>query len=121
MQNQTRAFRKYRGDDGRVMKWLKQTVQILYALSTSTALGEGIGLPFPPAKAILAGLGIFLAVCTGSVHNCFYICDPQVIMDVSASSDAVLDLFELSENFLRCLDIYTKSPPTTTLVVFTML
>ncbi|KAH8986548.1 hypothetical protein EDB86DRAFT_2954705 [Lactarius hatsudake] len=60
-------------------------------------------------------------VPTGSVQNCFYICHPQVIKDVSASSDAIWDHFELSENFLRRLDIYSKIPPTITLVFFTRL
>jgi len=37
----------------------------------------------------------------------------QAIKDVSASYDALVDLFESTENFLRRLDIYTKIPPTT--------
>jgi hypothetical protein len=36
----------------------------------------------------------------------------QAIKDVSSSYDAVVDLFESIENFLRRLDIYTKIPPT---------
>ncbi|KAI0292992.1 hypothetical protein B0F90DRAFT_1822487 [Multifurca ochricompacta] len=58
--------------------------------------GEGIGLPFPPAKAIFAGIGVLLAA----------------IKDVSASYDALVDLFESTELFLRRLDIYTKIPST---------
>ncbi|KAH9034816.1 hypothetical protein EDB85DRAFT_959522 [Lactarius pseudohatsudake] len=65
--------------------------------TTESVLGEGVGLPFPPAKAIFAGIGILLAA----------------IKDVSASYDALVDLFESTENFLRRLDIYTKIPPTT--------
>ena len=85
LQEQAQAFHKFRGDDGKVIKWLKRTVHVLHTLSTSTALGEGVGLvrwklstlncylyacflaffmqPFPPAKAIFAGIGILLAVC----------------------------------------------------------
>ena len=37
----------------------------------------------------------------------------QAIKDVSASFDALVDLFESTENFLRRLDIYIKIPPTT--------
>ena len=37
----------------------------------------------------------------------------QAIKDVSASYDALIDLFESTENFLRRLDIYSKIPPTT--------
>ena len=37
----------------------------------------------------------------------------QAIKDISASYDALIDLFESFENFLRRLDIYTKIPSTT--------
>jgi hypothetical protein len=40
-------------------------------------------------------------------------CVFQAIKDVSASYDALVDLLESTENFLRRLDIYTKIPPTT--------
>jgi len=43
-QQQTRAFREFRGDDGKVMKSLKCAVHVLYTLAASSALGEGIGL-----------------------------------------------------------------------------
>jgi hypothetical protein len=72
--------------------------------------------PFPPANAIFAGIGILLAVCIDTFSHrlgpydvhCF-----QAIKDVSASYDALVDLFESIESFLRRLDIYTKVPPTT--------
>ena len=44
LQEQALAFRNFRGDDGRFMTWLKQTVNVLDSLSTSGVLGEGIGL-----------------------------------------------------------------------------
>lgn len=62
------------------MKSLKTVVSVLYTLSENFALGDTIGLvrqrrhrvdvpnlilysqPFPPAKAIFAGLAILLAV-----------------------------------------------------------
>ncbi|KAH9083695.1 hypothetical protein EDB83DRAFT_2669650 [Lactarius deliciosus] len=96
LQEQAQAFHEFRGNDGKVTRWLRRTVHILHTLSTS-ALGEGVGLPFPPAKAIFAGIGILLVA----------------IKDISASYDALVDLFESTENFLRRLDIYTKIPPTT--------
>ena len=64
------------------MMWLKRTVNVLYTLSTSDVLCEGISLvcvysflwhvpcnisllqPFPPAKAIFAGIAILLSVST---------------------------------------------------------
>ena len=36
----------------------------------------------------------------------------QAVKDVSASYDALLELFESIENFLSRLEIYTKIPPT---------
>ncbi|KAF8467014.1 hypothetical protein DFH94DRAFT_300246 [Russula ochroleuca] len=97
LQEQAQAFRNFRGDDGRLMTWLKRTVNVLYTLSTSGVLGGVIGLPFPPAKAIFAGLVILLGA----------------IKDISTSYDALVDLFESFESFLRRLDIYTKIPSTT--------
>ncbi|KAF8258296.1 hypothetical protein EI94DRAFT_1148445 [Lactarius quietus] len=98
LQDQAEAFQKYRDDSGTMMKRLKQAVNVLYDLSTSTVVGQGISMiPFPPAQAIFAGIGILLAA----------------IKDVSASYDALVELFELIESFLRRLDIYTKVQSTT--------
>lgn len=36
--------RQFRGDSGKAMKSLTSAVHVLHALSTSTTLGEGIGL-----------------------------------------------------------------------------
>jgi hypothetical protein len=43
LQQQARAFREF-SQGGKVMKSLKSVVRVLHALSTSSALGEGIGL-----------------------------------------------------------------------------
>ena len=43
LQNQAPAFTGFRGDDGKLMRSLKQVVHVLHALSTSTILGECIG------------------------------------------------------------------------------
>jgi hypothetical protein len=44
LQEQAQAFRNFRGDNGKLMTWLKRTVTALYTLSSSGVLGEGIGL-----------------------------------------------------------------------------
>ena len=44
LQEETQAFRNFRGDDGRLMTWIKRTVNVLHILSTSSILGEGISL-----------------------------------------------------------------------------
>ena len=51
-----------------------------------------------------------------SIHptkSCDVLGHCQTIKDVSASYDALLDLFESFESFLARLDIYTKIPSTT--------
>ena len=44
LQHQAWANTGFREDDGKIMGSLKQVVHVLHALSTSTILGEGIGL-----------------------------------------------------------------------------
>lgn len=44
LQHQARAVTEFREDDGKIMGSLKRVVHVLHALSTSTTLGEGIGL-----------------------------------------------------------------------------
>jgi hypothetical protein len=44
LQDQAQAFRTWRGDDGKLLTWLKRAVQVLHPLSTSGVLGESIGL-----------------------------------------------------------------------------
>ena len=44
LQEQAHSFRNFRGDDGKVMMWLKRTVGVVYALSTGGVLGAAIGL-----------------------------------------------------------------------------
>ncbi|KAH9015495.1 hypothetical protein EDB85DRAFT_2280301, partial [Lactarius pseudohatsudake] len=55
---QAQAFDQSQIAREELTKWLDPTVNVLYAFSA--ALGEGIGLTFPPAKAIFAGIGVLL-------------------------------------------------------------
>ena len=47
LQEQAHIFREFRGDDGKLMKSLKSSVDVLYTLSISTFLDGGIGLVHP--------------------------------------------------------------------------
>ena len=47
LQQHLRKFLEFRREDGRITKSLKCAVHVLYTLSTSTVLGEGIGLVRP--------------------------------------------------------------------------
>ena len=42
LQEQAQAFRNFRGDDGKLMTWLKRTVNVLYALSMSDVISGAI-------------------------------------------------------------------------------
>jgi hypothetical protein len=54
LQEHARRFCEFRGEDGKIMKSLKCAVQVLYKLSTSTVLGEGIGIVSP--KSLISTL-----------------------------------------------------------------
>jgi hypothetical protein len=44
LQDQARKFQEFRGKDGKIVKSLKSTVNVLYTFSVSAALGEGVGI-----------------------------------------------------------------------------
>jgi hypothetical protein len=84
LHGQAQSFREYSENDGKLMKALNSSAEVLCLPSISSALGEAIGFvvcpktfinalflmsilqPFPPAKAIFAGIGILLTVCISS-------------------------------------------------------
>jgi hypothetical protein len=70
--------------------------------------------PFPPANAIFAGVAILLSVRPLFDPICILrdIRVLQAVKDISASYDALADLFASFENFLSRLHIYIGVPPT---------
>ena len=72
--------------------------------------------PFPPAKAIFAGIAILLAVCLSSfIPNCI---SPDIYSGLirpaaknsRASYDTLVELFASFKNFLSRLHVYTRIP-----------
>jgi hypothetical protein len=114
------------------MKSLKSSVDVLYTLSISTVLGEGIGLVHPnysPEFFVPNGHSAAIPACESNIlchrHptcrtspspvSSAYLRDiyvPQAVKDINASYDALVDLFASFENFLSRLSIYTGVPPT---------
>jgi hypothetical protein len=47
LREQAKGFREFRGDNGKLMKSVKCSVDVLYILSISTVLGEGVGVVRP--------------------------------------------------------------------------
>ncbi len=66
LHDNAREFREFQGEDGKIVKSLKCAVHVLYALSTSTALGEGIGLVCPKFLVLF-----FIAhMCSIAIPTC---------------------------------------------------
>jgi hypothetical protein len=42
LQEQAQKFQKFRGGDGKVMKWIKRIVHVLYTLSSGGTLAQGL-------------------------------------------------------------------------------
>ncbi|KAH9168287.1 hypothetical protein EDB89DRAFT_1909458 [Lactarius sanguifluus] len=80
--------------DEKLTKWLDPTVNVLHAFSET--IGNAVGLAFPPATVIFAGIGVLL----------------QAIKDVRASQHALVDLFGRIECFFRRFEIYVNIQPT---------
>jgi hypothetical protein len=70
---------------------------------------------FPPAKAVLSAIDILLSVRISlaiSAPLLFHSQNCQTAKDVRESYDALVNIFECIENFLRRLSIYNEIPPT---------
>ncbi|KAH8977639.1 hypothetical protein EDB92DRAFT_734398 [Lactarius akahatsu] len=85
-----RRFSSFRDGDQSLMGRIRPVVDVLYTFSG--AIGEVAGIAFPPAKAIFIGIGVLLAAAK----------------DVSASHDALVELFQRIESFFRRLGVYTQ-------------
>ncbi|KAI0277944.1 hypothetical protein BGY98DRAFT_1176855, partial [Russula aff. rugulosa BPL654] len=94
LQEQIQGLDQSRNSDDLRTRWLDPTVNVLFALSAT--LGEGVGLVFPPANVVFAGVGVLLSAAK----------------DARASQDTLIDIFERIELFFRRLEIYTEVPPT---------
>ncbi|KAH9985870.1 hypothetical protein BJV77DRAFT_1174308, partial [Russula vinacea] len=94
LRTQAQAFSKFRKVDEKLMTWLDPTIHLLSTFSDT--LGEGISLPFSPAKTIFTGIGVLLGA----------------MRDVVASHDTLIHLFERIHFFLQRLKSYTGKPLT---------
>ena len=132
LQDQARSFGEFRARD-RMTKSIKSTTSFLYKLSAIAALGDDMGLvrqktpmsvfhvsdiipqAFPPAKALYTGIGVLLAVCLSSDSTSrirYDIRMHQAANGVVDTYDALVDMLEAIEHFLKRLDIYTEIPST---------
>ncbi|KAH9012794.1 hypothetical protein EDB84DRAFT_923055 [Lactarius hengduanensis] len=94
IQGQAEAFDKFQNGGSKLMKWIRSSVHVLYTISA--ALGDGVGVAIPSAKAVFTGIGVLLAAAK----------------DVWASHDVLVDLFERIQFFLKRLGVHTRISPT---------
>ncbi|KAH9967917.1 Spc7 kinetochore protein-domain-containing protein [Russula dissimulans] len=92
------AFKEYRDKYRRLIDSLRPVVQVVHIFSGTLSKAANL-VPFPPTKAIFAGIDILLSA----------------VISITTSYDALIQLFESVANFLRRLHIYTQIPlsPTT--------
>ncbi|KAF8259658.1 hypothetical protein EI94DRAFT_1706945 [Lactarius quietus] len=100
-------FKEYRDKNRKFIDCLNPVVKFVHAFSG--ILDEAASLiPFQPAKLVFVGIDVLFAAAGG----------------VSASYDALLELFECIGSFLKRLEIYSKislSPLMTEIIVKIML
>ncbi|KAF8492409.1 hypothetical protein F5888DRAFT_1909189 [Russula emetica] len=94
LRDQVPAFNVSRNGDDGLPKWVTPTVNVLFSFSGT--IGQGVGLVFPPASVIFAGIGVLLSAAN----------------DASASQDKLIDIFDRIECFFCRLEIYTSITPT---------
>ncbi|KAF8492414.1 hypothetical protein F5888DRAFT_914641 [Russula emetica] len=95
LRDQIPAFNQSQNGDDRLTKWVSPIVNVLYAFSGT--VGQGVGLAFPPANTIFAGIGVLLLAAK----------------DASTSQEKIIEVFNRIEHFFRRLEIYTVLTPTT--------
>ncbi|KAH9177260.1 hypothetical protein EDB89DRAFT_2240059, partial [Lactarius sanguifluus] len=98
IQGQAEAFDKFKNGGSKLMKWIGSSVHVLYTISA--ALGDGISVVVPYTKAVFTGIGVLLAAAK----------------DVQSSHDALVDLFERIQFFLKRLGVHTQISPTTDMI-----
>ncbi|KAH9992074.1 hypothetical protein BJV77DRAFT_1144511 [Russula vinacea] len=67
LQKQAQTCNRSRKGDEKLLEWLNPTVNVLFTFSAT--LGEGIGLPFSPAKTIFTGIGVLLGAMRDVVRT----------------------------------------------------
>ncbi|KAF8259848.1 hypothetical protein EI94DRAFT_959674 [Lactarius quietus] len=93
LQDNLKAFKDFRDKNRKFIECIGPLVQFVHAFSG--VLGEVAGLiPFQPTKLIFVGIDVLFTAADG----------------VSASYDALLELFECIGNFVKRLHIYSEIP-----------
>lgn len=143
-QEQAQTFDEFRKGDIKLFKWLRPVVKVLHDLSNNRALSDSASHVSPATLCYINSHHFLFPRCfrpqrqSSLVSGSFYPCvfhyprstscyvrnsHHQTAKNASASYDALVDIFECVESFIRRLSIYTEIPPTpamTEIVVKTM-
>ena len=130
-QEQAQAFDKFKKGDTKLFKWLRPVVHVLHAISTNKTFSDKASHVNPPISVILLldnpslrcfrlqrrsyPLSISCYPCVSLLlppPHFFHFQNCQTAKDVRESYDALVNIFECIENFLRRLSIYNEIPPT---------
>ena len=150
LQDRSRQFSTYRDGNRKFIDCLKPVVQTLHSFSGLLAgvaalvsppcfqdfqsnlshpfcQPSPLQSPFSPANTILVAVDVLLAVCISPTFirphpysSLCYVSGFQTAIGVSASYDALLDLFECVGKFLNRLRVYAEipfSPPMSDIIV----
>ncbi|KAF8463792.1 hypothetical protein DFH94DRAFT_686684 [Russula ochroleuca] len=97
LREQIPVFSQSQNGDDRFTKWVAPTVNVLCAFSST--LGQGVGLAFPPANVVFAGIGVLLLGL-------------QAAKDTGARQDKLIEIFNRIDRFFHRLEIYIGVTPT---------
>ncbi|KAN0113422.1 hypothetical protein V8E52_007703, partial [Russula decolorans] len=96
LEEKARALKRLQRGDWKheLMGSLKPIVETLFRLSNEDVVKDGIVSIFPPAKAIFTGIGLLL----------------DAAKRLRSDYDALIELFEHFERYLRRLQVFTTVP-----------
>ena len=82
LQEQAKGFRDFRGDNGKLMKSIKCSVDVLYILSISTVLGEGVGVVGPKHSSVFLVLDRYSPAIPACESHIRWHCHPTRCMSL---------------------------------------
>jgi hypothetical protein len=92
IREQSEGFRESRRDNGKLMKSVKCSVDVLYILSTSTVLGEGVGLVRPKRPSVFRVLDRYSPGIPACESHTRWHCHPTRRMSLFLQSQLYISL-----------------------------
>ena len=90
LREQAKGFRKVRGDNGKLMKSVNCSVDVLYILSISTVLGGGVGVVRPKQSSAFLVLDRYSPAIPACESHIRWNCHPTRCMSLPSTPVAYL-------------------------------